>query len=169
MPKILTAYFSPGGSTREIAQNLSAALGSDLYEIKPAVPYTEADLNWMDKNARSTIEMKDKNSRPLIIDDDAKISEYDIILLGFPIWWYIAPTIINTFLEKYNFANKKIILFGTSGGSGFGRTVENLIPSIHQSAEIVEGEIWVQGRFSKNPGPEELKDWFKNLNLNWKH
>ena len=119
MSKTLTAYFSASGTTARTAKNLAQAAGADLYEIKPAVPYTQADLNWMDKKSRSSVEMNDRSFRPELADKDADIAAYDRILLGFPIWWYVAPTIINTFLESYDFTGKEIILFATSGGSGF--------------------------------------------------
>lgn len=156
MTKTLVAYFSASGVTKEVAKNLSNAINSDLYEIKPLEPYSNADLNWMDRNSRSSVEMRDKNSRPEIIDDDAKIKDYDTIFLGFPIWWYIAPTVVNTFLEKYDFSNKKIILFATSGGSGFGGTVDNIKPSVSDSTEIVEGKI-----LNHNPSVEQLTQWAK--------
>lgn len=156
MTKTLVAYFSASGVTKEVAKNLSNAINSDLYEIKPLEPYSNADLNWMDRNSRSSVEMRDKNSRPEIIDDDAKIKDYDTIFLGFPIWWYIAPTVVNTFLEKYDFSNKKIILFATSGGSGFGGTVDNIKPSVSDSTEIVEGKI-----LNHNPSVEQLIQWAK--------
>ena len=156
MTKTLVAYFSASGVTKEVAENLSNAINSDLYEIKPLEPYSNADLNWMDRNSRSSVEMRDKNSRPEIIDDDAKIKDYDTIFLGFPIWWYIAPTVVNTFLEKYDFSNKKIILFATSGGSGFGGTVDNIKPSVSDSTEIVEGKI-----LNHNPSVEQLIQWAK--------
>ena len=120
MSKTLVAFFSASGVTRQVAQKLAAAAQADLYEIKPAVPYTQADLNWRDKSSRSSVEMQDPSSRPQLADNDAKIEQYDRILLGYPIWWYMAPTIINTFLESYDFSGKSIILFATSGGSGFG-------------------------------------------------
>ena len=158
MSKILVAYFSASGVTKHVAQNLASAANADLYEIKPQVPYTNDDLNWMDKGSRSSVEMKDWKSRPEIVDDNAHVENYDTIFLGFPIWWYIAPTIINTFLEKYDFSNKKIILFATSGGSGFGSAVENIKPSVSDSTIIVEGKI-----LNHNPSVEELKDWIKTL------
>ena len=117
MSKTLVAYFSASGVTRRVAENLATAAGADIYEIRPAVPYTSADLNWMDKKSRSTVEMKDKSSRPELADTDADIASYDKIFVGFPIWWYTAPTIINTFLESYDFSGKTIVLFATSGGS----------------------------------------------------
>ena len=129
MSKILTAYFSAGGKTAKAAAKLASKLGADLYEIKPAEKYTKADLNWLNKNSRSSVEMNNKRMRPAIITGDIDMSAYDTIWLGFPIWWYVAPTVINTFLEAYNFAGKKIILFATSGGSGFGNTLAELVPS----------------------------------------
>lgn len=137
--KRLVVYFSATGVTKKVAESLKEALGCDIYEIKPKVPYTEADLNWMDKNSRSTLEMKDKSSRPEIILDDLDVSKYDEILLGYPVWWYTAPTIVNTFLEAYDFSNKKIILWATSGSSGLGSSKEDLSKST--KAEIVNGKI----------------------------
>ena len=154
MSDILVAYFSASGVTKKVAKNLSAAIDADIYEIKPEVPYTDADLNWMDKNSRSSVEMRDRNSRPNMIEDDFSTDKYNIIFIGFPIWWYIAPTIINTFLEKHDFSNKKIVLFATSGGSRFGRTIENIRPSVADSTVMVEGDI-----LNSNPSVEELKAW----------
>jgi len=140
MAKKLVAYFSASGTTKKTAELLAEAAGADLYEITPKVAYTKADLNWMDKKSRSSVEMNDKKSRPEIEDKDANIAEYDEIILGFPIWWYVAPTIVNTFLEKFDFSGKKVVLFATSGGSGFGNTVKELQPSA-PNTEIVEGKI----------------------------
>lgn len=140
MAKKLVAYFSASGTTKKTAELLAEAAGADLYEITPKVAYTKADLNWMDKKSRSSVEMNDKKFRPEIEDKDANIAEYDEIILGFPIWWYVAPTIVNTFLEKFDFSEKKVVLFATSGGSGFGNTVKELQPSA-PNTEIVEGKI----------------------------
>ena len=140
MSKKLVTYFSASGTTAAVAENLAKAAGADLYEIKPAVAYTRADLNWQDKNSRSSVEMRDKSSRPELADTNANIAEYDTIFVGFPVWWYVAPTIINSFLEAYDFSGKKVVLFATSGGSGFGKAVSSLQPSAPK-AEIVEGEI----------------------------
>ena len=140
MAKKLVAYFSASGTTNKTAELLAEAAGADLYEITPKVAYTKADLNWMDKKSRSSVEMNDKKFRPEIEDKDANIAEYDEIILGFPIWWYVAPTIVNTFLEKFDFSGKKVVLFATSGGSGFGNTVKELQPSA-PNTEIVEGKI----------------------------
>ena len=141
MSKKLVAYFSASGKTAKVADMLADAVGADIYEIRPEVPYTKADLNWMNKKSRSSVEMNDKAFRPTIADKNAKIDQYDTIFLGFPIWWYVAPTIINTFLESYDFAGKKIILFATSGSSGFGKTVEELKVSVPASCEIIEGKL----------------------------
>ena len=140
MAKKLVAYFSASGTTKKTAELLAEAAGADLYEITPKVAYTKADLNWMDKKSRSSVEMNDKKFRPEIEDKDANIAEYDEIILGFPIWWYVAPTIVNTFLEKFDFSGKKVVLFATSGGSGFGNTVKELQPSA-PNTEIVESKI----------------------------
>lgn len=138
--KVLVAYFSASGVTRKAAEKLAAAAGGDLFEIELEVPYTSADLDWMDKKSRSSIEMSDKTLRPAIVKKSLDLSEYDSIFVGFPIWWYVAPTIINTFLESCDFSGKKIILFATSGGSGFGNTVRELQASA-PGAQIVEGKI----------------------------
>lgn len=158
--KSLVAYFSASGVTARAAKTLAEAAGADLYEIKPKTPYTKADLNWMDKNARSSIEMKDPSSRPELADENADIASYDVIFLGFPIWWYVAPTIINTFLEAYDFSGKTIILFATSGGSGLGKTVEKLKPSVSDTTVIKEGKL-LNGQVTK----ENLENWLKTFNL----
>lgn len=157
MKKTLVAYFSATGTTATAAKQLAAAAGADLYEIKPAVPYTKEDLNWMNKKSRSSVEMNDKSSRPELADKNAAISSYDLILVGFPIWWYVAPTIINTFLESYDFTGKKIVLFATSGGSGFGKAVESLKGSC-PGATIVEGKL-----LNRIQDTAELKKWVESL------
>ena len=148
MTKKLVAYFSASGVTAKVAKKLAEAAGADLYEIKPAVPYTSADLNWNDKQSRSSVEMGDRSSRPAIADSDANIASYDVVYVGFPIWWYVAPTIVNTFLESYDFSGKKIVLFATSGGSGFGKAAQGLQPSAPK-ATIVEGKV--------NPSANDVK------------
>ena len=125
----LVAYFSATGKTAKVATKLAAAIGADDYEIKPEVQYTKADLNWMNKKSRSSVEMNDKSIHPAIITGDVDVLGYDTIYLGFPIWWYVAPTVINTFLEAYDFTGKKIVLFATAGSSGFGNTLTELQPS----------------------------------------
>ena len=124
--KTLVAYFSAGGTTKKAAERLARAIGADLFEIRPAVPYTQKDLDWTDKNSRSSREMNDPASRPEMAGRCETIGAYDTIYLGFPIWWYVAPTIINTFLESHDLAGKTLIPFATSGDSGMGRTVEVL-------------------------------------------
>ena len=154
MGKKLVAYFSASGTTRRIAEMIAEAAEADLHEIVPKLPYSKADLNWMDKKSRSSVEMSDKKYRPEITDTDINIDRYDEIFLGFPIWWYVAPTIVNTFLESYDFSGKKIVLFATSGGSGFGNTVSELKPSA-PNAVIVEGKVF--GKTTK----EEIAGWVK--------
>ena len=133
--------------TAKVADMLADAIGADIHEICPKIPYTKEDLNWMNKKSRSSIEMNDKTIRPEIAESNVQIDNYDVIFLGFPIWWYVAPTIINTFLEKYDFSGKKIILFATSGGSKFGKTVEELKVSVSVDTEIIEGKL-LNGRQS---------------------
>ena len=157
--KALVAYFSATGTTAKAARTLAKAAGADLYEIKPAISYTSADLNWMDKRSRSSVEMNDKHSRPALANMEAPVTGYDVIFLGFPIWWYMAPTIINSFLESYDFSGKTIILFATSGGSGLGKSAAGLRPSA-PGARIVDGRL-LNGRLSEN----ELKSWIEKMNL----
>lgn len=126
MSKKLVAYFSASGTTKRAAEHLAKAEGADLFEIKPAVPYTSADLNWMDKKSRSSVEMSDPSSRPEIAGKLANMAEYDMVFIGFPIWWYVAPRIIDTFVESYDFSGKILVPFATSGGSGIGKTVDEL-------------------------------------------
>lgn len=156
MGRKLVAYFSASGTTRKAAEMIASAMEADLYEIQPKQPYSKADLNWMDKKSRSSVEMKDKKYRPEIVNTDAEVDRYDEIILGFPIWWYVAPTIINTFLESYDFSGKKITLFATSGGSGFGNTVSELEPSA-AGASIKEGKVFHQ------VAKQEIEAWVKSL------
>lgn len=157
--KILVAYFSASGVTAKAAWKLSEAIGADLHEIKPEVLYSSADLNWMDKKSRSSVEMNDPSSRPTIAEKLADMEKYDVVFVGFPIWWYVAPTIINTFLESYDFSGKTIIPFATSGGSGMGKTNEKLEPSC-PGATLLQGKL-LNGNLSE----DSLKNWVKNLNL----
>ncbi|MGN0251675.1 MAG: flavodoxin [Oliverpabstia sp.] len=156
MGKKLVAYFSASGTTRKIAEMIAQAAEADLFEIMPKQPYSKADLNWMDKKSRSSVEMSDKKFRPEIIEPDFLINKYDEIILGFPIWWYVAPTIINTFLESYDLTGKKIVLFATSGGSGFGNTVSELKESA-PNAVMVEGKV-----FNKTT-KQEISEWVKRI------
>lgn len=153
----LVAYFSAGGVTAKAAKILAKAADADLYEIKPEIPYTSADLEWMNKKSRSSIEMSNPDSRPQLADTSAAIDKYDVIFIGFPIWWYTAPTIIKTFLEAYDFSRKTIILFATSGGSGFGKTAETL-QKIVPGATVREGRI-----LNGNLDPAEIKNWTDKL------
>lgn len=156
MSKKLVAYFSAGGNTKSVAELMAKEIGADTIEIIPEQKYTKEDLDWMNKKSRSSVEMSDKKFRPAIVKSDIDMGQYDEILLGFPIWWYVAPTIINTFLEAYDFSGKKIVLFATSGSSGFGNTVQELIPSA-PGAEIVEGKI--VSKMAK----QEVINWVKEL------
>ena len=158
MTKTLVAYFSATGTTAQAAKLLAKAADADLYEIRPAVPYTKADLNWMDDKSRSSLEMHDPASRPAIADRAENMDAYDRVFLGFPIWWYVAPAIINSFLESYDFSGKTIVLFATSGGSGFRKTVEGLKNSVSPTARIKEGRL-LNGRLSES----ELRAWVQSL------
>ena len=140
----LVAYFSASGVTGRKAKALAQSIGADLYEIAPKEKYTKADLNWMDKKSRSSVEMNDKSSRPALAETDRDFSAYDEIYIGFPIWWYTAPTIINTFLEAYDFQGKKIFLFATSGGSGIDKAVNDLSAQYPQLT--IEGGKLLNGR-----------------------
>lgn len=159
MSKILVAYFSASGVTAKTAERLAKAAGADLYEIKPEIPYTQADLDWTNKKSRSSVEMSDPKSRPAIAGKVSGMESYDTIFVGFPIWWYVAPTIINTFLESYDLTGKTIIPFATSGGSGMGKTNEKLLPSC-QGAALLQGKM-LNGRVSEN----ELKKWIDGLHV----
>jgi len=160
MGKVLVAYFSASGVTRGVAEKLARAIGADLYEIKPNVPYTRADLNWQDKKSRSSLEMSDKSSRPAIAAGNANIAAYDVVFLGFPIWWYIAPTIVNTFLESNDFSGKTIIPFATSGSSGLGESVQYLKGSTDPSATWKEGKL-----LNGTQTTQSLTAWVKSLGL----
>lgn len=153
MSNKLVAYFSATGTTAKVAETLADAIGADLYEIKPAVPYTAADLNWNDKQSRSSREMNDRSSRPAVSGKVKNMDQYKTIFVGFPIWWYIAPTIINTFLEQYDLSGKTIVPFATSGGSSMGQTAKSLAPSC-PGADLKEGK-----RFAAHVGVTELQKW----------
>lgn len=160
MSKTLVAYFSASGVTASVAKKLSETCGGALYEIKPEVPYTSADLNWMDKKSRSTLEMNDKGSRPAMADKLADIENYDTVLIGFPIWWYTAPRIIETFLESYDFSGKQIAVFATSGGSGLGGTEDDL------KAVCKDSVKWLPGRLLSARGDAgELTQWLSDIGL----
>ncbi|MDO5562695.1 MAG: flavodoxin [Synergistaceae bacterium] len=156
MNKKLVTYFSASGATAKLAEKLANAVGADLYEIKPEKAYAPEDLDWTNAKSRSSMEMNDKTFRPAVKGKVDNIGEYNVIYVGFPIWWYVAPTIVNTFLESHDLENKKIVLFATSGGSGMGNTVAELKDSCN-------GKIIDAKRFSQSASEKELKDWSKKL------
>lgn len=156
MGKKLVAYFSASGVTKAAAERLAKAAGADIFEIKPAVPYTRADLDWTNKKSRSSVEMNDPDSRPEIAEQLSNMADYDIVFIGFPIWWYVAPDIINTFVESYDFSGKTLIPFATSGGSGMGKTVEKL-KSLCPNAN---GE---KGKMLNRVSETELKKWLDSI------
>lgn len=158
--KALVAYFSCTGRTKAVAHALAEVTGADLYEIVPKIPYNRADLDWRDKRSRTSLEMNDRTSRPAIAGAPLNLADYDLVFVGFPIWWYVAPTIISTFLESHDFSGKVIVPFATSGGSGMGRTVERLRDSVAATAEIREGKL-LNGR----PSNAELAAWVENLRM----
>lgn len=141
MGKKLVVFFSASGVTAKVARTLAESIGADVYEIVPATPYTKADLNWMDKKSRSSVEMKNPASRPAIAGKCGVMDDYDLVFVGFPIWWYVAPTIIQTFLESYQWNGKTIVPFATSGGSGMGQTNEKLLQSC-PGAKLLEGKVF---------------------------
>lgn len=140
MGKTLVAYFSASGVTEKTAETLAKTINADLFEIEPETPYTAADLDWTDKNSRSTVEMNDLTSRPAIKSKLDDMGDYDVVFVGFPIWWYVAPTIINTFLESYDFRGKTVVPFATSGGSGMGKTAE-VLRKLNTGAKILDGKV----------------------------
>lgn len=152
MHKILVAYFSASGVAKGVAQRLAKAVGADLFEIRPAVPYTQADLNWTDKKSRSSVEMNDPLSRPEIAEKLPNMADYDTVFIGYPIWWYVAPHIINTFVESYELSGKTLVAFATSGGSGIGKTVEEL-------KKLYPDANWKDGKLLNNISDKELVDW----------
>ncbi len=153
MSKKLVAYFSASGVTAKLAESLADAIGADIFEIRPKIRYTKADLDWTNKQSRSSIEMADENSRPEIAEGRDNLNEYNTIYVGFPIWWYVAPTIINTFLESYDLKGKTIIPFATSGGSGMGKTNDKLLRSC-KGARLLDGKV-----FQWNASKKELVEW----------
>ena len=160
MKKTLVAYFSASRVTAGVAKNLAAAANAALYEIRPAKPYTREDLNWSNKESRSSLEAADPASRPKLADNDAAIAAYDTIFLGFPIWWYVAPHIVNSFLESYDFSGKTIVIFATSGGSRFGNTLAELKKSCPASVRWLEWDI-----LNRQPSTEQLRTRLAELNL----
>lgn len=157
MSKILVSYFSASGVTKKVAQKLAKVAGADLFEIVPKDIYTPADLDWTNSKSRSSLEMKDKNCRPAISNKIANLKDYDTIFVGFPIWWYREPSIIDTFMEMYDFSNKRIIPFATSGSSGIGQSAYNL-QALAKEAKVANGK-----RLSSSTSEEELKEWIKGI------
>ena len=151
--KVLVAYFSASGVTARVADRLSKAIGADIFEIKPAQVYTSADLDWTNKKSRSSVEMDDRNSRPEIANKVENMSQYDVIFVGFPIWWYREPSIIDTFMESYDFSGKQVIPFATSGGSGMGDS-GSIMQKLAPNAKVDSGK-----RFSSGVSEKDLKDW----------
>ncbi len=154
--KKLVAYFSASGITKSAAEHLAKTAGADLFEIRPAVPYTRADLDWTNKKSRSSVEMNNPDSRPEIKERLSNMEDYDTVFIGFPIWWYVAPAIINTFVESYDFSGKTIIPFATSGGSGMGKTVEAL-------KLLCPNANWEKGKMLNRVSDRELENWVKGL------
>ena len=153
MAKALVAYFSASGVTKKLAERLAGAIGADVFEIVPEKIYTEADLNWMNKNSRSSVEMNDKSCRPAIASKVDDMSQYDVVFVGFPVWWYREPSIIDTFAEAYDFSGKTIVPFATSGSSGIGESGKN-IGELAKDAHVFAGS-----RFAANADADELKAW----------
>ena len=153
MGKALVAYFSASGVTKSVAERLAEGIGADLFEIEPVVHYTSADLDWTKKNSRSTIEMNDLSCRPEIASKMADMSQYDVVFVGFPVWWYREPSIIDTFMEQYDFSGKTVIPFATSGGSQLGDSAKNM-QMLATGAKVVEGK-----RFAARASEKELADW----------
>ena len=156
MSKKLVAYFSASGVTKNAAERLAKAVGADLFEIKPQVPYTNADLDWMNKKSRSSVEMSNPDSRPAIAETFPNMQDYDTVFVGFPIWWYVAPTIINTFLESYDFSGKTMVPFATSGSSGMGKTVDVL-------KKVCPSANWNAGKMLNHVSDSALADWAKQF------
>lgn len=160
MSKTLVAYFSASGVTKELAKKLAEAAEADIFEIKPVVPYTSEDLNWHDEESRSSVEMRDPSSRPAIAEKKENMEEYDTVFVGFPVWWYAAPTIINTFMESYDFAGKTVVTFCTSGSSDIGKSDVSLKASCAPSVRWIPGK-----RFGSGETKASLAVWIKGLGL----
>lgn len=157
--KVLVAYFSATGTTEAVAEQIAEGLSCDLYEITPQDPYTDADLNYSDTSSRTTSEMNDENARPAISGTVSNMAQYDVVFLGYPIWWGEAPRIISTFLESYDFSGKTIVPFCTSGSSGIAASVSDLKP-------LASGATWLEGqRFGGGVSKETVMEWVRGLNL----
>ena len=157
MSKTLVAYFSASGVTASVAKKLAAAIGADLFEIEPEVFYTEEDLDWRDSNSRSSVEMNDCSCRPAIEAEVKNMTQYDVVFIGFPVWWYREPSIIDTFMEAHDFSGKKVVPFCTSGGNTMGAAAKN-IQALAAGATVVEGK-----RFASSGLEDELKAWAESV------
>lgn len=155
MKKTLVTYFSASGVTAELAKRLAKVANSDIYEIKPQISYTDADLNWMDKNSRSSVEMKDLSCRPAIANAMPDVQKYEVVFVGFPVWWYREPSIIDTFMEKCKWNGQKVVPFATSGGSGIGNSGENM-QKLAPAAKVEKGD-----KLSANASETTLTNWAK--------
>ena len=156
----LVAVFSASGVTKGVAERLAETADAELYEIKPETPYTKDDLNWRDEQSRSSVEMKDLSCRPAMADKDAKVADAEVVFIGFPIWWYREPSIIDTFLDAYDFSGKIIVPFATSGSTGIGQTAERMQEIVGSSAKVLEGK-----RFAAGVSADELKAWADGLGV----
>ena len=155
--RALVAYFSATGTTARAARRVAEAVGADLFEIVPEQPYTAADLNWNDKNSRSSREMADEKCRPAVAGDSPDMSRYDTVFVGFPIWWYVEPRIVDTFLEAHDLSGKTVVPFATSGGSGLGKAPQRMA-TLAAGATVTEGRL-----LNGNPGADELRAWAKRM------
>lgn len=158
--KTLVAYFSASGVTASVAKKLAEAADAQLYEIKPQQTYTAADLDWRDKTSRSSVEMNDPECRPAITDTDAPVADADIVFVGFPVWWYREPSVIDTFLDAYDFSGKTIVPFATSGSSGIGDSGKHMQSVAGKGVNVLEGK-----RFAAGVSVDELKKWIKTLEI----
>lgn len=157
--KVLVAYFSATNTTEGVAEHIANGLNADLYEIVPEEPYTDADLNYNDNNSRSTLEMNDPSARPAISGSVENMEQYDIIFIGYPIWWGEAPRIVSTFMESYDFSGKTIVPFCTSGGSGIGSSASNL-------EQLTSGAAWLDGRrLNGSDSQDTVMEWVNGLGL----
>ena len=157
MAKTLVAYFSASGTTAHVAKELAAAIGADLFEIAPQVPYTAADLNWRDKSSRSSVEMGDESSRPATVGEVSDMASYDTVFVGFPVWWYVEPRIVDTFLDAYDFSGKTVVPFATSGGSGVGQAAQ------HMQALVPGAKVCAGGLLNGSPSAAKLAAWAEDV------
>ena len=160
MSKKLVTFFSASGVTARLAKTIAQAADAELYEIRPAQPYTSADLNWMDRKSRSTLEMKDENCRPALADAAAPVAEADVVFVGFPIWWGREPSVVDTFLEAYDFTGKTVVVYATSGGSGMGKTASRVQGILGKGARVVDGKV-----LRASSSVQSIEKWLKDLGI----